>query len=127
MSTKQRGISFPFRVGNRGGIVMSETSGDTIQHTVEALQQLLLTRKLERAMESDVYSDLDTTVFKQNDTSLKSLVQYEIEQAALKLNNVRVTDVQFTEASNALIAIVTLQMLNYGTTHTVSLKVGDIQ
>lgn len=126
MSTKLKGISFPFRVGNKGGIVMSETTGDTIQHTVEALQQLLMTRKLERAMESDVYSDLDTTVFKPNDTSLMSLIQYEIEQAALKLKDIEVQGVQFAKAPNALLAIVTLKMLNYGTVHTVPLKVGEI-
>lgn len=127
MSTKLRGISFPFRVGNNGGIVMSETTGDTIKHTVEALQQILLTRKLERAMESDIYSDLDTSIFSPNDTSIESLIRYEIELAAKKIDNIEIQNVQFAYATNAIMAIVTLKMTAYGTVHTVPLKVGDVK
>lgn len=126
MSTKLRGISFPFRIGNKGGVVMSETSETTIQHTVEALQQILLTRKLERAMENDIYSDLDTELFRPNDTSVENLIRYEIELAAKKIDNIEIKNVQFAYATNALLAIVTIRFTAYDTVHTTSLKVGDI-
>ena len=37
------GISFPFRVGVKGGVVMSTTNEREVPHIIEAMKQILLT------------------------------------------------------------------------------------
>ena len=57
---KYTGISFPFRIGTKGGVVMSSTSPTEVPHIVESIKQILTTAFLERTMESGFYSDLMT-------------------------------------------------------------------
>ena len=53
-----KGISFPFRISNRGGVVMSTTSQNDPTHIAESIQQIFYTNHLERPMESDIYNTI---------------------------------------------------------------------
>jgi phage baseplate assembly protein W len=82
---KYRGISFPFRIGVRGGVVMSSASWDSPRHIVESINQILNTFYGERVMEYHINSDLDTGVFSPNDESTHSLLEYQIRKALERL------------------------------------------
>jgi len=45
-----QGISFPFRIGGRGGVVMSGRTNTVQQHLKEGLEVLLGTKEFERVM-----------------------------------------------------------------------------
>ena len=75
------GISFPFRIGARGGVVLSSTDRHEFPHIEESIVQILGTRPMERWMEYHVFSDLDVFAFEPNDGSLRSLLLHQIRQA----------------------------------------------
>ena len=53
------GISYPFRINNRGGCAMSTTDTNTPTHIAESIQQILNTDFLERPMEgADIYTSV---------------------------------------------------------------------
>ena len=49
------GVSFPFRIGVKGGIAMSGTNVNSARHIEESIQQILSTRRGERVMETFFY------------------------------------------------------------------------
>lgn len=121
------GISFPFRIGVKGGVVMSTTSVTNSQHIVEAMTQILLTRPKERGMEYHFKSDLDTSIFEPNDTSLKTLLAYQIEEALKELEDRIVIDhIDITSEGSSIIAVITYTITAYNTSYTTNIKVGDI-
>lgn len=75
------GVSFPFRIGGKGGVVMSGTNIDSCRHIEESIQQILSTRQGERVMEYHFGSNLDTALFEPDDVTLHNLLKYEIIQA----------------------------------------------
>lgn len=98
------GISFPFRLSSKGGVTTSTADINAVPHIIESIKQILGTHRLERCMEYHIYSDLDTFVFSPNDTSSKTLLQYEIESALKLETRIEVQQVDVTNDDNKLIA-----------------------
>lgn len=98
------GISFPFRLNAKGGVMTSSADINSVPHIVESIKQILGTHKLERCMEYHIYSDLDTFIFTPNDTSARMLLKYEIESALKLETRIEVQQVNVTNEDNKLIA-----------------------
>lgn len=75
------GISFPFRLGVRGGVVMSGTSALDFQHIDESIKQILNTKVGERVMEYNFGSNVSTALFEPDDLSIQTLIKYEVLKA----------------------------------------------
>jgi len=121
------GISFPFRVGVKGGIVMSTTNANEVPHIVEAMEQILLTRPKERGMEYHFKSDIDTDIFEPNDPSTHTLLAYQVEEALKELEDrVRVNSVEIEAEDSVIYAVIHYTVLMYDTSYTSKVKVGDI-
>lgn len=126
MSKSLTGISFPFRIGVKGGVVMSTSNDVNDTHVIEGMRQLLQTRKLERCMETDIYSDIDTVIFEPNDTSAVSLVEHEIKEALKKMDNIKILGVNVSSEDNILYALIQYENTKFDTVTSVELKVGEI-
>lgn len=125
--SKFTGISFPFRIGVRGGVVLSSTSEYDISHIVEAMQQILLTRPLERSMEYHICSDIDTDIFSPNDTSSHTLLKYQINKALTLLEDrVTILNVGITSEDSTLYALIEFKVKKYDTNYITEIKVGEI-
>lgn len=120
------GISFPFRIGVKGGVVTSTTSVMDVQHIIEAMTQILLTRPMERSMEYHFKSDFDTSLFEPNDVSIRTLLSYQITEALRELEDrISVDKVTITSEDSSVIAVIQFKVLAYNTSHTASIKVGE--
>lgn len=75
-----KGLSFPFRVGNKGGAVVTTADRLNPTHIIESLEQILNTHIGERVMNS-FGSSVSSTIFEPNDTSTHTLLKYEIVEA----------------------------------------------
>ena len=75
-----RGVSFPLRVGNKGGFVMSSH----INHIEESIVQILSTQFYERVMLPEFGSDIDAQIFDPNEVETHALIRYEIVEALTK-------------------------------------------
>ena len=121
------GISFPFRIGVKGGVVTSTTGVMDVQHIVEAMTQILCTRPMERCMEYHFKSEIDSSVFEPNDVSIKTLLAYQVRQALSELEDrIRVKSVDITSEGSSVIAVINYTVLAYSTSHTTNIKVGDM-
>lgn len=89
MSTQQTGISFPFRIGVKGGVVLSTTTNNSVPHIEESIEQIIRTHLYERVMETHCYSSVETFVFSEIGESEKSLMRYAIVDA-LTLQDLRI-------------------------------------
>lgn len=122
-----KGISFPFRIGVRGGVAMSSTNSIEVPHIIEAMQQILLTRPMERCMEYHFKSEVDYNVFDMNDISTHTLLIYQVKEALRELEDrIAVLDVQITEDEGFIYATVHFKVLVYDTTYSTKLKVGEL-
>lgn len=122
-----RGISFPFRIGVKGGVVMSTTSVREVPHITEAMQQILLTKPMERCMEYDFKSEVINNIFDINDEELKQLVAYRVKEALEKWEDrIEVLDVEVTGEQEEVIAHITFRVIKYNTVYNTKLKVGDL-
>lgn len=119
------GISFPFRIGVKGGVVMSSVDEQDAQHISESIEQILGTRSLERCMEFQIKSEISVHLFEPNDVSTRTLVAYEAKKAIEECDD-RVEVVSVTPYSNdgELYVIVTYRVKKYDKTYTVNVKVG---
>ena len=79
------GISFPFRIGVKGGVVTSTTGTREVPHIIESMKQILTTFKYERTMESHIYSEIDTDIFQMDDISTHTMLKYQIKDALKRL------------------------------------------
>lgn len=80
MDNDIKGISFPFRIGGRGGIVMSGNTITGQQHRKERLKVLLATRKYERVMRpANGLADLDVFFNDLNETT-KNMAIFRITE-----------------------------------------------
>ena len=75
-----RGVSFPLRVGNKGGFVMSSH----INHIEESIVQIFSTQFYERVMLPEFGSDIDANIFDPNEVETHALIRYEIVEALTK-------------------------------------------
>ena len=121
------GISFPFRIGVKGGVVTSSTSVSDAQHIIEAMEQILSTRPLERGMEYHFKSDIDSDIFEPNDTSCRTLISYQVEEALRELEDrISVNSVEITSNGSIINAVIHFTILAYNTVHVTTIKVGDL-
>ena len=121
------GISFPFRIGVKGGVVTSTTSVSDVQHIIEAMEQILLTRPLERCMEYHFKSDVDYDIFEPNDASCRTLLAYQVEEALRELEDrVEVNSVEIESRDSFLYVVINFTVLRYNTVHVANIKVGDL-
>lgn len=123
MST--RGISFPFRVGNRGGIVMSGVDNVSAPHLEESIEQILLTFKGERVMEYHFGSELDTDIFEPNESVTHNLIKYQIKEALTKYEpRVTVEDITLTVQNNQIYVEIVYRVNEYNSTHSFTTLLG---
>ena len=123
MST--RGISFPFRVGNKGGIVMSGVDNISAPHLEESIEQILLTYKGERVMEYHFGSELDTDIFEPNESVTHNLISYQIKEALKKYEpRITVESVTLTEEDNKVYAEIVYTVNEYNSTHSFTTRLG---
>lgn len=121
------GISFPFRIGVRGGVVTSSTNVSDVQHIIEAMAQILRTRPMERSMEYHFKSDIDSDIFEPNDASCRTLIAYQVEEALRELEDrIEVNSVEVESKDSSVIATIHFTVLKYNTVHVANIKVGDL-
>lgn len=121
------GISFPFRIGVKGGVVMSTTSVMDVQHIIEAMTQILLTRPMERCMEYHFKSEIDSSIFEPNDESIETLLSYQITEALGELEDrITVDSVEIISEGSTVLAVIRFTVLAYNTSHIANIKVGDL-
>lgn len=121
------GISFPFRIGVKGGVVTSTTSVSDAQHIIEAMEQILRTRPLERCMEYHFKSDIDSDIFEPNDASCRTLIAYQVEEALRELEDrISVDSVEVSSEGSVVYATIHFTILAYNTVQVTTIKVGDL-
>jgi phage baseplate assembly protein W len=128
MSQLFTGISFPFRIGVKGGVVMSSTNTQEVPHIIEGMKQLLLTRPMERVMEYQVKSEISTFVFDPNDASTRALIEYEAQKAIEDVMGdiVDVKSVTASSTDTSIYVLVVFKAKSYTETYSVNIKVGDL-
>ena len=121
------GISFPFRIGVKGGVVTSTTSVMDVQHIIEAIQQILSTHPMERCMEYHFKSDIDSDIFEPNDASCRTLIIYQVKEALRELEDrIEVKSVDVKSEGSSINAIINFTVLKYNTVYVANVKVGDL-
>ena len=127
------GISYPFRISSQGGVSISTTSLNDVSHINESIQQILGTNYLERVMEAEIYSNVQTSLFEPNDVSLQQVIKSQIvdairrleERVELEENDIELT-VETTQEGEFLFAEITYKVIKYQTYYTTKVKVGEI-
>lgn len=120
------GISFPFRIGVRGGVVTSTTNAREVPHIIESMEQIVRTSRLERTMEAHIYSDIDTDLFEPNDISTHTLLSYQIKDALKRLEpRIKVKSVDISAEDNIIYATVAFKVISYDSHYTTRFKVGE--
>ena len=127
------GISYPFRVNNRGGVSMSTTSATDPTHIAESIRQIFNTSFLERPMESNIYTTVTSLLFEPNDEALQAVLKSRMVDDLERLEE-RVTcsedDIEFTieieDDVEFLYANLTYTIIKYNTSYTSKVKVGEI-
>jgi phage baseplate assembly protein W len=120
------GISFPFRIGVKGGVVTSTTNVREVPHIIESMKQIVRTFRLERTMEPHIYSDIDTDIFEPNDLSTYTLIDYQLRDAFTRLEpRIEVLDIQFEGVESTVYATVTFKVIPYDSEFTARMKVGE--
>lgn len=124
------GISFPFRLNNRGGIAMSTTSVTAPDHINESIAQIVLTRLKERPMELSVGSDVSLSIFSPNDPTTHALLRYNIVDALTRLEpriSVTEEDIAVADYENVVYVQINYIVIEYGTTYSQILAIGEVK
>ena len=129
------GLSYPFRITSQGGSAISTTSKDDSSHIDDSIAQILGTYDLERPMEPEISSNLDTALFEPNDETLQELLKNIIAEDLERLEeriSVSEEDIEFNievdeEGVEYLYAIITYTILKYNTQHTTKFNLGEVQ
>lgn len=120
-----RGISFPFRIGNRGGVVMSGVDSMSAPHLEESIEQILLTFKGERVMEHHFGSDLDTDIFEPDESATHNLIKFQIKEALDKYEpRITVESISLSQIDNEVNAEITYTVKEYNSTQTYTTTLG---
>lgn len=127
------GISYPFRISNRGGCVMSTTSRNDPTHIAESFQQIFNTGFLERPMESQVYTTVKSLLFEPNDISLQQVLRKRIVDDLDRLEE-RVEcyedgvefEVEEESGVEYLYVNITYKIIKYNAYYTSKIKVGEV-
>lgn len=128
-----KGISYPFRISNRGGVVMSTTSVNDPTHIAESIQQIFNTNFLERPMETEVYTTVTALLFEPNDVALQQVLKSRIVDDLERLEE-RIEcdedgvefDVEIEDDVEFLYANITYKIIKYNTYYTSKIKVGEV-
>lgn len=127
------GISYPFRIGNQGGVMTSTTSKYDVAHIEESITQILGTNYLERVMEAEIYSQLNINIFEPNNESLQQVIKSQITDCLLRLEkriSLKEDDISFTvettEKGEILYATITYKVIKYQTYYTSKVKIGEL-
>lgn len=127
------GISYPFRVSNRGGCVMSTTSRTNPTHIAESIQQIFNTNYLERPMESEVHTTATALLFEPNDIALQQVLKTRIVNDLERLEERIECDedgiefkVEVEDDVEFLYANITYKIIKYNTFFTSKIKVGEV-
>lgn len=135
MSSEERGyygISFPFRLGVKGGVVMSGTSALDSPHIEESIMQILNTTMGERVMEFNVGTNISMGLFEPNDESVNTLIKYEIVKALetyeprieVTQDDITLENVDDGHKSYVLVGI-NYRVIDFANTeHSISIKLG---
>lgn len=128
-----KGISFPFRISSQGGVVMSTTSYNNPTHIEESIKQILGTGYLERVMQPEVYSDVYSSLFEPDDSSLINLVRTQILEEIERLEprvSLDINDIDLyskeEQGVTTLYVELTYKIISYETTFTTNVEVGEI-
>ena len=128
-----KGISYPFRISNRGGVVMSTTSKNVPTHIAESIQQIFNTNFLERPMEAEIYSNVTSLLFEPNDIALQQVLKSRIVSDLERLEERIECDedsvefeVETEDDVEYLYAYITYKIIKYNTYYTSKIKVGEI-
>lgn len=129
------GISFPFRISSKGGVVMSTTSSTDPQHIVESVIQIYSTNFLERPMEPSFFSRVSNFLFEPNDISLQQMLKVQMVEDLNRLDprvETSEDDIKFEvvvdgDGISYLYATVTFKIVKYSTTYTAKIKVGAVK
>ena len=89
MAEDYKGISFPFRIGGRGGIAMSGRNITEQQHIKESVMHLLGTNEFERVMNPFKGLEDLSMLFDFPDEAVKNMAIYKITEF-LTLNEPRI-------------------------------------
>ena len=128
------GISYPFRISNRGGVVMSTTDRNDPSHIAESIQQIFNTDFSERPMESDIYSNVTALLFEPNDVTLQQVLKTRIVSDLERLEerieceeegidfNVEVAE----NGSEYLYANIVYKIVKHNTYYSSKVKVGEV-
>lgn len=124
------GISYPFRISNRGGCVMSTTSSTDPSHISESIQQILNTSFLERPMQTEVYNTIESLLFEPNDISLQEVLKSRIVDDLMRLESRIVCDengiefkIEVEDDKEVLYAIINYKVIKYNTFFTSKVKI----
>ena len=128
-----KGISYPFRISNRGGVVLSTTSKNDPTHIAESIQQIFNTNFLERPMEAEIYSNVTSLLFEPNDIALQQVLKSRIVSDLERLEERIECDedgvefeVETEDDVEYLYAYITYKIIKYNTYYTSKIKVGEI-
>lgn len=128
-----KGISYPFRISNRGGVVMSTTSKNDPTHIAESIQQIFNTNFLERPMEAEIYSNVTSLLFEPNDIALQQVLKSRIVSDLERLEERIECDedsvefeVEIEDDVEYLYVYITYKIIKYNTYYTSKIKVGEI-
>lgn len=130
MHTGYTGISFPFRIGIKGGIVMSSTTLYSVPHIEESIQQILGTRLRERVMELYFGSDIDSYIFEPNDLTTHTIIKYEIVEALTKFEpriRIEEQDIILKAEDEKLYATLNYEVISYGLTYSSKIYIGEVE
>lgn len=127
------GISYPFRVSNRGGCVMSTTSATDPTHIAESIQQIFNTSFLERPMEAEIYTSVTSLLFEPNDETLQQVLKSRMVEDIERLEERVECDedgiefvVEVEDDVEFLYAYITYVITKYNTSYTSKVKVGEV-
>ena len=128
------GISYPFRISNRGGVVMSTTSRNDPTHIAESIQQIFSTNFLERPMESEIYTTITPLLFEPNDLTLQQVLKARMvsdlerleERVECEEDGIEFKVEVDSDGAEMLFAIISYKIIKYNTYYTSKIKVGEI-
>ena len=127
------GLSYPFRISSQGGAVMSTANKDDSSHINESIQQILGTYELERPMESNIFSNLDTALFEPNNIGIQAILKNIIAEDLERLEDrisVNENDIEFTieevDGVEYIYVVINYTLIKYDTSSTAKIKLGEV-
>ena len=126
MNNAFTGISFPFRIGVKGGVVMSSADDLQASHITESLIQLLGTAPKERTMEYSVYCDIPSHLFDLNNEALTCFIESRVRDALARCENrVSLSSLVVSRKENKVFVNLKYIFIPYQQEYTALLEVGE--